>query len=170
MNLVVAVDNEWGIGNKGELLARVKGDLLNFRNITQGKTVVYGYNTLATFPNGKGLKNRKNIVMTRKQDFCGENLTVAHSIEELLQIIEKENIKDVFVIGGESIYRQLLPYCNLAYVTKFLASFEKDAFMPNLDEMSEWSCVESSEAMYSTSETDSVNGMEYRFYVYKRTN
>lgn len=168
MNLIVAVDNGWGIGNKGELLARVSADLRNFRSLTQGKVVIYGYNTLATFPKGRALKNRTNILLTRKKDFTAEDIIVAGGIEELLEIVKSYNSDDVFVIGGESIYRQLLEYCDRAYVTKFAADFEKDAYMPSLDGNSEWQCVDVGETMYSNIETDSIDGMEYRFLIYER--
>lgn len=170
MNLIVAVDREWGIGNKGKLLARVWGDLQNFRKLTEGKVVIYGYNTLATFPKGKALKKRANILLTRKENFSAEDITVANSIENLLEITKKYNDDELFVIGGESVYRQLLEYCNRAYVTKFAASFKKDAYMPNLDLDTDWQCTDISQAMYSDIETDSHEGMEYRFLTYERKN
>ncbi len=169
MNLIVAVDREWGIGNKGDLLIRVRGDLQNFRRLTEGKVVIYGYNTLATFPKGKALKKRTNILLTRKENFSGEDIIVANSIDRLLEIIKEYNNDELFVIGGESIYSQLLRYCDRAYVTKFAASFEKDAYMPNLDNDADWQCTYTSEAMYSDIETDSHDGLEYRFLIYERT-
>lgn len=168
MNLIVAVDREWGIGNKGDLLARVKGDLSNFRRVTQGKVVVYGYNTLATFPGGKGLKNRTNILLTRKKDFGVEGIVVVNSIPELLEAVSGYCPDDVFVIGGQSVYSQLLGYCQKAYVTKFNQSFEKDAYMPNLDEDCGWKKIYEGESMYSDGQTDSIDGMEYRFLIYQR--
>ena len=108
MKLIVAVDKEWGIGYKGDLLARIRADLLNFRDLTAGKVVILGSNTLATFPGGKALKNRTNIVLHPSQDYKVENTTVVHSIEELLEEVKKYNTDDVFVIGGASVYRQML--------------------------------------------------------------
>lgn len=168
MNLIVAVDKGWGIGYKGDLLARVWADLQNFKNLTQGKVVIYGFNTLATFPRGQALKKRTNILLTRKEGFECENITVANSIEALLDIVKDYEQDDLFVIGGESIYRQLLPYCNRAYVTKFMADFEKDAYMPDLDSDPSWNCVYQSQPMYSDIQTDSHRDMEYRFTVYER--
>ena len=81
MKLIVAVDKEWGIGNKGDLLARIRADLLNFRDLTSGKVVILGSNTLATFPGGKALKNRTNIVLHPSQDYKFENTTDVHSID-----------------------------------------------------------------------------------------
>ncbi len=168
MNLIVAVDKEWGIGNKGDLLARVKGDLMNFRRLTEGKVVVYGFNTLATFPGANPLKKRTNIVLTRKKDFCKDGLLVANSIDDLLKILENFPKEDVFVIGGESIYRQLLPYCDKAYVTFFDKSYEKDAYMPNLDDDNGWVMTEKSQTLYSDGQTDSEDELPYVFTIYEK--
>lgn len=168
MKLVVAVDREWGIGNNGELLARVRGDLLNFKNLTLNKTVILGSKTLATFPKGRPLKNRNNIVMSRSPEYFVEGAEIAHSTEELQDKIKELDTNDVFVIGGESIYKQLLPFCDTAYVTKFDRSYEKDAFFPNLDEMPEWKKTKTSEIMTSDAETDSEAGLKYVFCEYKR--
>ena len=138
MNLIVAVDNNWGIGYKGDLLARVSTDLKNFRKVTGGKTVVYGSNTLATFPGGKVLPNRTNIVLNWDPDYAPEGAIVVHSLDELFEELKKYDTDDVFVIGGASVYNQLLPYCSKAYVTKFMKTFESDVRIPNLDEAEEW--------------------------------
>lgn len=143
MNVVVAVDSEWGIGYKGDLLARVKEDLQNFARLTTGKTVILGSNTLATFPGGRVLKDRQNIVLNPDVNYAPEGAVVVHSLDELfekLDELKKAGLKDedVFVIGGASVYKQMLPYCNKAYITKFEQSFEKDVYFPNLDEMAEW--------------------------------
>lgn len=150
MNVIVAVDAQWGIGNKGDLLARVKEDLQQFARLTTGKTVVLGSNTLATFPGGRVLKDRRNIVLNPDLDYAPEGAIVAHSLEELFEILkglETQGVKseDVFIIGGASVYRQMLPYCDKAYITKFRKSFEKDVYFPNLDEMPEWELVSQSD-------------------------
>ena len=168
MKLIVAVDKEWGIGNKGDLLARIRADLLNFRDLTTGKIVILGSNTLATFPGGKALKNRTNIVLHPSEEYHPENTTVAHSIDELLEIVKKYDTNDVFVIGGASVYRQMLPYCDTAYVTKFDKSFEKDVYFPNLDEDSEWELVWTGEKQVSDPEKDSEADLEFYFTEYKR--
>ena len=168
MKLVVAVDKEWGIGNKGELLARVRADLRNFRALTEGHVVVLGSKTLATFPGGRPLKNRTNIVLSRNPDYAPEGAIVARSIDGLLEILKEYNTDDVYIIGGESIYTQMLPYCDTAHVTKFGNSFEKDAVMPNLDESDEWILSEMGETMMSDPETDSVADMPFAFCTYKR--
>ncbi len=168
MKLIVAVDKEWGIGNKGDLLARIRADLFNFRDLTTGKIVILGSNTLATFPGGKALKNRTNIVLHPSEEYHPENTTVAHSIDELLEIVKAYDTNDVFVIGGASVYRQMLPYCDTAYVTKFDKSFEKDVYFPNLDEDSEWELVSVGEKQVSDPEKDSEADLEFYFTEYKR--
>lgn len=166
MKLVVAVDREWGIGYKGDLLARVSADLKNFRVLTQNKTVILGSNTLATFPGGKALKNRVNIVLHPDKDYAPEGAVVVHSIEEAVK--EAEKYDDVFVIGGASVYRQMLPYCDTAYVTKFERSFEKDVYFENLDASDEWELAEVGEEQLSDPEKDGIKDLAFRFCKYVR--
>ncbi len=147
MNLIVAVDENWGIGYKGDLLARVSTDLKNFRKVTGGKTVVYGSNTLATFPGGKVLPGRTNIVLNWEPDYAPEGAIVVHSLEELFEELKKYDTEEVFVIGGASVYNQLLPHCTRAYVTKFLKAFESDVRIPNLDKAEGWIQTEAEEPM-----------------------
>ena len=168
MKLVVAVDKEWGIGNQGELLARVRADLKNFRQLTEGHVVILGSKTLATFPGGRPLKNRTNIVLSRRTDYAPDGALVARSIDELLELLKSYDTDDVYVIGGESIYTQLLPYCDTAYVTKFDKSYEKDAVMPNLDESDEWELFETSKTLVSNPETDSEVRLSFKFCTYKK--
>jgi dihydrofolate reductase len=168
MKLIVAVDKEWGIGNKGDLLARVREDLLFFRDKTVGKTVVLGSKTLATFPGGRVLKNRTNIVLTRNPDYNPEGAVIAHSLPELLEILKEYNSDEVFIIGGESVYRLMLPYCDTAYVTKFNKSYEKDAYIPSLDDSGEWELAEISEPHTSNPETDTEANLSFNFCTYKR--
>ena len=170
MKMIVAVDREWGIGNKGDLLARVRADLMNFRNETAGKTVVLGSNTLATFPGGRVLKNRTNIVLNPDPSYAPEGAVVAHSLDELFDILKEYDTDSVYIIGGASVYRQMLPYCDTAIVTKFDKSFEKDVFIPNLDELDEWRLDSVSEVMYSNEETDTEGGLPFTFCTYKKTN
>lgn len=168
MKLVVAVDNEWGIGNKGDLLAHIRADLRYFQSLTKGNVVILGSKTLATFPNGQVLKNRENIVLSRNLDYSPEGAIMARSADELFEILKNYNDDDVYVIGGSMIYSQLLPYCDTAYVTKFMKSFEKDAFFPNLDNMSEWELVSEGETQISNPETDSEANLTFTFCIYKR--
>jgi len=168
MKLVVAVDKNWAIGYKGELLARVRADLKNFSAITTGHTVILGSKTLATFPGGRVLKNRTNIVLTRNKDFSAEGAIIANSIGHLLEILKDYDTNDVYVIGGASVYTQLLPYCDTAIVTKFDRSYEFDAAIENLDLSPDWKCVEEGEWQKSNPETDSEADLAFRFTTYKR--
>lgn len=168
MKLIVAVDREWGIGCRGELLAHVRADLRYFRQLTEGGTVILGSKTLATFPGGRVLKNRTNIVLSTRADYCPEGAVVVHSVDELTALLPQYDADRTFVIGGASIYRQLLPLCDTAYVTKFDKSFEKDAFFPDLDADPAWECVEVGEAQSSDSATDSEGGLCFRFCRYER--
>ncbi|MBR4950588.1 MAG: dihydrofolate reductase [Clostridia bacterium] len=168
MKLIVAVDNEWGIGNKGELLARVRADLKYFQSLTKENVVILGSKTLATFPGGNVLKNRTNIVLSRNTEYNPEGAIMARSLEELLDIIKNYNTDNVFVIGGSQIYSMLLPYCDTAYVTKFQKSFEKDAFFPNLDNSDQWVLAETGEEQFTNPETDTEPNMAFRFCIYKR--
>lgn len=155
MNLIVAVDESFAIGNKGELLCYLPEDLKHFKELTIGKTVVMGYNTLLSLPQSKPLKNRKNVVLTSKE-LTIEGAVVVHSVEEAL----KECDQDAFVIGGSSIYRQFLPYCRMAYLTHIRAAFEADTFFPPLGE--QWKLVEESALK-------DYNGLLYSFAAYKNT-
>ena len=168
MKLVVAVDKNWGIGNKGGLLAHVRADLRYFQSLTKGNVVVLGSKTLATFPNGMPLKNRENIILSRKSDFSPEGATVVHSLDELLECVKNYDTENVFVIGGSTVYDLLLDYCDTAYVTKFDKEFESDAFFRNLDESPEWELSSIGETQVSNPETDTVSDMEFAFCVYKR--
>ena len=168
MKLIVAVDREWGIGYRGELLATVKEDLAHFRELTVGKTIVYGSSTLRTFPNGRPLKNRINLILSTNPNFKPEGAVVLHSVEELIAYEKSHPEEDIVVVGGASVYKQLIPYCETAYVTRFDASFEKDAYFPNLDENPSWQCISVSETHYSNGATDTEDRMPYCFTEYRR--
>ena len=116
-----------------------------FRQTTTGKVVVMGRKTLESFPNGMPLKNRTNIVLTGNKGYHVKDAVIVHSKEELLEELKKYDTDDVYVIGGESIYRMLLPYCSTVYVTKIDQAFQADTFFPNLDEMDEWVITEEGE-------------------------
>ncbi len=144
MNLIVAVDKNWAIGLNNKLLVSIPEDMKFFRTETTGKVVVMGRKTLETFPNGMPLKNRTNIVLTTNKSYDVKGALVFHTIEEVLEELEKYSSEDVYIIGGGSIYRQFLPYCNKAHVTKIDYAYEADTLFPNLDEMPEWKVTASS--------------------------
>ena len=162
MNLIVAVDKNWAIGYKNDLLVSIPDDMKFFRETTTGKVCIMGKNTLESFPGGKPLKNRVNIVIALEKDYKVEGATVVYSIEEALEEAKKYDTNDVFVIGGGSIYRQMLQYCDTAYITYVNFAYAADTFIPNLDEMTdEWQLAEESEE-------NTYFDIEYFFRTYKR--
>lgn len=161
MNIIVAVDENWAIGNKNELLIRIPADMKMFREETTGKVVVLGRKTLETFPNGNPLKNRTNIILSTQKDYQVKDAIVVHSIEELLEELKAYEEEQIYIIGGESIYRQMLPYCNTAHVTKIDRSYEADAYFPNLDDDAQWEIT-------AESDEQSYFDTTYRFVKYER--
>ena len=145
MNLIVAVDRNWGIGYKGQLLVSIPNDHKMFRKETLNKVIVYGRKTLETFPLAQPLDRRTNIILSRNQDLQVRGAQVVHSIEELLKELEQYDSEDIYIIGGESIYAQMLPYCDTAHVTMIDYAYQADAFFPNLDRDPEWEITADSE-------------------------
>lgn len=137
MQLIVAVDKKWGIGKKNGLLFSLKEDMKYFREKTTGKVVCMGYNTLLSFPNGKPLKNRVNITLC-PEEIERDDVICVHTLEELFKELAKYPDEEVFVIGGATFYRTMLPYCKTAYITKVDADGEAEVFFENLDELKEW--------------------------------
>lgn len=145
MNLIAAVDKNWGIGLKNRLLVSIPDDMKFFRQTTTGKVVVMGRKTLESFPGGKPLKNRVNVVLTSDLDYQVKDAVVVHSLEELHAELKKYPSEDIYVIGGESIYRQLLDNCDTAYITRWDFAYDADAHLPNLDERDDWRLAEKGE-------------------------
>ena len=140
MNAIVAANADWGIGCGGTQSIVIPEDRQHFKNTTNGGVIIAGRKTFDDF--GRPLPNRKNIVLTRSKSFSAPGITAVHSLPELISAIDSEDPAKVFVIGGESIYRALLPMCEHAYVTKIEAAPPSDTFFPNLDEMPEWEIAE----------------------------
>lgn len=161
MNLIAAVDANWGIGYKNKLLVSIPDDMKFFRETTTGKVVVMGRKTLESFPNGKPLKNRVNIVLTKDPRYQVEGAIVVHDMDELHAELAKYPSEDIYVIGGESIYRQLVDECDVAHITKVDFSYEADAYFPNLDEKEEWVITEDSDEQ-------TYFDLEYYFLKYER--
>ena len=159
MKLIAAVSENWGIGKDNGLLFDIPEDMRFFRRTTMGKTVIMGRRNLESFPNGKPLKNRTNVVLTRDKNFKCEGVTVVNSIGELLSLDCVR--EDAFVIGGESVYKQLLDYCDLCYITKVHEKADCDRFMVNLDESPEWKLLSQSEKLND-------NGHIISFCIYER--
>ncbi len=138
MKAILSVDANWGIGFKNRLLERVPEDMRFFRWMTLGKVVVMGRETFESLPGREPLKDRTNIVLSTHKELEWQGLTVCGSLEELFAELAKYPPEDVFVIGGESVYRQLLPYCSEVYITKFHKAYEADRHFPCLDENKAW--------------------------------
>ena len=161
MNLIVAVDKNWAIGKENKLLVSIPQDMKFFRETTIGKVVVMGRKTLESFPGGQPLKQRTNIVLTTDKNYSVKDAIVVHTIDELLEELKKYNDEEIYVIGGESIYRQMLPYCTLAHVTKINHAYEADTYFPNLDEKDEW-------VVTGVSDEQTYFNLEYEFVRYER--
>jgi len=136
MKLIVAVSQNWGIGKNNDLLFNIPKDMKFFRETTMGKVVVLGRKNLETFPGAKPLPKRTNVIITRNPDYKCDGAVVVNSIEAVFELGYDDD--EIFVIGGEEIYRQMLKYCDTCYVTKVLEYAEADRFMVNLDESDEW--------------------------------
>ena len=163
MNLIVAVDNNWGIGKSGTQTVVIPEDRRHFRELTDGSTVIVGHRTLLDFPNSQPLPARNNIVLSRNADLEIDGAAVAHSLEDLFKMIEDLPPNKVFAIGGDSVFKMLLPYCTYAYVTKIDANPESDAFFPNLDALDGW-------ALDQDGQTKAFNDIQYTFVRYKNSN
>lgn len=161
MNLIVAVDKNWAIGYKNQLLVSIPADMRFFRNETSGKVVLMGKNTLESFPAGKPLKNRVNIVIALEKDYKVNDAIVVNSIDEALEEAKKYKTEDVYVIGGASIYRQMLPYCDVAHITKIDYAYQADTYFPNLDEMEDWELT-------GVSDEQTYYDLVYTFCKYER--
>ncbi len=161
MKAIVAVDSNWAIGNKGKLLVSIPADQKNFRNITMGNTIVYGRKTLETFPQQVVLPGRDNIILSTREDYAVKNARVAHSKEELLDMVGGLNSDEVFIIGGSSVYNEFIDECDTAIVTFIDKEYQADSYFPNLDEDPNWEMVdESDEQVYFD--------ITYTYRTYKR--
>lgn len=161
MNLIAAVDENWAIGKNNQLLVRIPADQKFFREMTTGRVVVMGRKTLESFPNGQPLKNRTNIVLTHNKDYAVKDAIVVHSMDELHEELKKYDSDDVFVIGGEKIYEQLLDECDVAHITKIDFAYDADAYFPNLDKNPDWEIT-------GDSEEQTYFDLEYYFYRYEK--
>ena len=161
MNCIVAVDKNWAIGKNNDLLVKIPMDQKFFRETTTGKVVVMGRKTLESFPNGLPLKNRTNIVLTHNPNYTVKDAIVVHSLEELEEELKKYRSEDIYVIGGEKIYAQLLDQCDVAHVTKINYAYDADAYFPNLDEKPEW-------VITGDSEEQTYFDLEFYFYRYEK--
>lgn len=142
MNLIVAADKRWAIGRDGRLLVTIPADQQMFLRETTGKVVVMGRKTLESLPGGQPLGNRVNLVLTSDRNYKVKGAVICHSMEEALEALEMYASGDVYVIGGQSVYEQFLPYCETAHVTAIDYTYDADTFFPNLDEEEDWKLAE----------------------------
>ena len=161
MKAILSADKNWGIGYNNKLLVSIPSDMKFFRQTTTGRVVVMGRKTLESFPNGLPLKNRTNIVLTGNRDYQVKDAVIVHSKDELMEELRKYAADDIYVIGGESIYRMLLPECDTVLVTKIDRAFQADTFFPDLDTMDEWEMTEEGEEQ-------TCFDLEFRFTKYER--
>lgn len=161
MNAIVAVDNNWAIGCKNSLLVRIPADHKNFRQETTGKVVVLGRKTLETFPQGMPLANRTNIILSTNPDYRVKDAVVVHNREELDEELKKYPSEDIYIIGGESVYRMMLPDCDVVHVTKIDHNYEADAYFPDLDSDEAWEVT-------AESEEQTYFDLAYSFVKYER--
>lgn len=143
MEVIVNTALDWGIGNGGDLLYHIREDMKFFRQHTLGKAVLMGRKTLESFPGGKPLPDRVNLVLTANPDYHRDGIVVCHSEQEALALAKQ--YPEVMLIGGAAVYEQFLPYCERAWVTRVQASKPADTYFPNLDELEQWECVWQSE-------------------------
>lgn len=161
MNIIAAADRNWAIGWKGRLLVTIPNDHKFFREETMGKVVVCGRKTLQTFPQGMPLKGRTNIILSRDPSFHVKDGKVVHSLEELKEVLKPYPSEEIYCIGGESVYRQLLPWCDTAQITRIDQRYEADAYFPDLDRDPDW-------RMTADSEEQTYFDIAYTFCKYER--
>ncbi|HKK96176.1 MAG TPA: dihydrofolate reductase [Anaerovoracaceae bacterium] len=161
MNLIVAVDQNWGIGKNGQLLTKISGDMKFFKETTMGKVVVMGRRTFESIPSKKALPGRTNIILTKNKKYNAPGCQIVTSKEELCDVVLSYNKEDVFLIGGENIYKDCLEYCDTLYITKIYDTFEADRHMVNIDSSDGFNITWESEIMEE-------NGVKYQFFKYER--
>lgn len=159
MIAILHADKKWGIGKRNDLMFKLPKDMKFFRETTSGKVVCMGYNTLLSFPDGKPLKNRINVVLC-EDGICPDGCVVVHSVKALLEYVKQYPKDDVFVVGGASVYKTLLPYCDKVYLTKVDADGGAEVFFPDIDADENFVLVQESEPLID-------NGYEIKFTVYE---
>lgn len=161
MKFIANVDDNWGIGRGGRLLVRISEDQKFFKRTTMGHVVILGRKTLEEFPGGRPLAGRTNIILSSNREYEVDGAVVVHSFDELFDELEKYDTDDVYVIGGQSVYRELIPYCDTGIITRTEGSYDADAHIVNLDEDPDW---------YVADETwgEDLSRYRFRFVTYRR--
>ncbi len=161
MKLIAACDKNWAIGKDGRLLVSIPSDMKRFKEYTTGNVIVAGRKTVETFPGGQALPDRVNIILTKDPRYNLKGARISHSLEKVQEMAKEYEGKDIYVVGGASVYEQMLKLCDTAIITKIDYEYSADAFFPNLDENNEW------EKVYESEEQTYFN-IEYRFEEYRR--
>lgn len=162
MDAIVNVTKNWGIGLENKLLVSIPADLRRFRALTTGKTVILGRKTLETFPGGRPLNNRKNIIMSTNSDYAVAGARVVHDLPELFSLLEGYPMDDICLIGGAALYTQMLPYCRRVFLTRTLVEVPADRFFPDLDALPNWRVTHAGEVLEE-------NGLRFQFVDYENT-
>lgn len=159
--LIASADREWGLGRNNQLLKPIPEDLKRFSGFTRGNLIVVGRKTLESFKDKKPLPDRTNVVMTRDESYTCDGAVIVHNMDSLSRAIEDfEGL--VYVCGGETVYKQLLPFCKKALITKIDETFEADAYLSNLDEAQDWVKKEEDEWQESRA------GARFKYVTYER--
>lgn len=161
MNLIVAADEKWGIGRNGGLLTHLSADLKYFKERTIGKTVVMGRKTLESLPGSKPLPHRKNVVLTGNPSYEKEGCVIVHSMNELMTVCADLPSEDVMIIGGASLYNELMEKCESLFITKIYDDLGADVFIKNVDELDSFEVVWKSDVIEE-------NDIKFQFLEYKR--
>ena len=165
LSAIVAVSDDWGIGYEGDMIVSNRADMRRFVELTSGHAVIMGRKTLESLPGGRPLKNRRNIVLTRDAAFVRDGIEVVHSVEEALALLAPD--EEAWVIGGAEVYRQMLPVCSRAIVTKNHCIRPADAYFPDLDHDASWR-VAATDGGYTIAEGEGDAGIAYDFVTYER--
>lgn len=165
LKAIVAVCDDWGIGRDGDMVVSNRADMRHFVACTKGHPVIMGRKTLESFPGGRPLKDRRNIVLTRDGSFTREGVEVVHSVDEARAAVADEEV--AWVIGGGAVYEQLLPYCVEAEVTRNHVVHPADTFFPNLDEDAAWIAAER-QGERTIEEGQGDAGLRYEFVTYRK--
>lgn len=161
MKCIAAADRNWAIGKGGKLLVSIPEDMKYFRDTTMDGVVVMGRKTLESFPGGRPLPGRVNIVFTRDANYSVNGAVIVHDVDELHKVLTDYEDKEVFVIGGQQIYELLLDECDTAYITRIDFSYEADAYFPNLDKDESWELV-------GESDENTYFNLTYTFNTYRK--
>lgn len=160
ISAIVAVDNNWGIGFNGELLEHIPEDLKMFKQLTIGHTVIMGRKTWNSLPNAP-LPKRSNIVISNAKSLIMDKNTLRLNLEDVIEFLEYTN-DEVFIIGGGTIYKELLPFCSRVYVTKIFKDYpDVDTYFPNLDELEDWTSA-------ACTDIRQYKDLTYQFWQYDR--